>query len=138
MRLSLKTLIATTAVALTSALAVVPTADAKVQQGCPTDAFCIYAQNAYWNEGRPSYIMRPFNSGFYDHQSWNLKNQVGIHKVFNNATPGGGIWVNVWLNRGYNGAGPVLRDIGPGHSYDLDLTKVNSVTLWFDQLTNNG
>jgi hypothetical protein len=137
MRLPIKRLTLSGLATLTVALALVPTADATTQRGCPTDAFCIYAQNAYWNNDHPSYIMRPFNLGFSDHQWWNLKNQVGIHKVFNNATPNGGIWVNVWLNRGYNGAGPVLRDIAPGKSYDLDLTKVNSVTLWFYQLTNN-
>jgi hypothetical protein len=96
-------------------------------------------RNAYWNNNHPSYIMRPDWGRYDDHQWWNLKGQVGIHKVFNNATPGGGVFQYVTLNSGYNGAGPGRggRTIAAGKSYDLDLGPVNSVTIWWEQLTNN-
>lgn len=59
--------------------------------------------------------------------------------MFNNARPGGGLGQYVTLNSGYNGAGPGRggRGIAAGKSYDLNLTPVNSVTVWWAQLTNN-
>jgi hypothetical protein len=142
MQLPIKTLTTLTVsalAALTMAIALAPAAEAREQRGCPTNAFCIYPQNAYWNNNHPSFIMRPDYGRFDDHEWWNLSNQFGIHKVFNNATPGGGFWQYVTLNSGYNGGGPGLggRGIAAGKSYDLNLTPVNSVTVWWAQLTNN-
>jgi hypothetical protein len=122
-------------VALTMTLAVTPQAGATVQRGCPTNAFCIYAQNAYWDGNRPSYIMSPDLGTYYDHQWWNLKNQVGTHKVFTNTDSRYAFSLTkVTLNRGYNGGGPVLGVVEAGKSYDLDLTEVNSVTVWWDPM----
>jgi hypothetical protein len=125
--------------ALTITLALAPAAEAQEQRGCPSESFCIYPQNAYWNNNHPSYIMRPDYGTYDDHQNWNLSHQVGIHKVFNNATPGGGTWQYVALNSGDNGAGPGLggHGIAAGKSYDLELTPVNSITIWWEQLTND-
>jgi hypothetical protein len=93
------------------------------QRGCPAEAFCIYPENAYWNNNHPSniYTGRPDLDKHY----WvNLHNQVGVHKVFNNMS-----CAYVSLNLGYNGASPKLY-VFRGESYDWKLTPYNSITVW--------
>ncbi|MFF5970063.1 hypothetical protein ACFY7C_00905 [Streptomyces sp. NPDC012769] len=89
---------------------------AETSHGCPSGAFCIYPENAGWNDDRPSHI---FWSGPY-----NLHNQVGKHIVFNNQTDG---WV-VDLCVGYNGTDCRWYMLD-GAVSNLDLTMINSVVL---------
>ncbi|MEU2062450.1 hypothetical protein [Streptomyces sp. NPDC013455] len=84
--------------------------------GCPSGAFCIYPQNAGWNNDRPSYV---YWSGVY-----NLDNQIGNHTVFNNQTDG---WV-VDLCIGSDGNDCRWYMIEGAYS-TLDLTSINSVVL---------
>ncbi|MGW0117859.1 hypothetical protein [Streptomyces sp. NPDC003327] len=91
-----------------------PTAGAS--HGCPSGAFCIYPQNAGWNNDRPSHI---YWSGPY-----NLYDQIGMHIVFNNQTDG---WV-VDLCIGKNGTDCRWYML-EGAVSNLDLTTINSVVL---------
>lgn len=50
---------------------------AQASHGCPYGDVCIYPQNAGWNGDRPSLK-------YYKYGCYNLSNQVGTHRVFNN------------------------------------------------------
>ncbi|MFG2138891.1 hypothetical protein [Streptomyces sp. NPDC048650] len=86
--------------------------------GCPSGAFCIYPQNAGWNNDRPS-------NTYYSYGAHNLSGQVGNHMIFNNQT--GGAWVRTCT--GYNGTGDCQGWMAAGQSFTKDLTPINSVLL---------
>ncbi|MFJ9415137.1 MULTISPECIES: hypothetical protein [unclassified Streptomyces] len=86
--------------------------------GCPSGAFCIYPQNAGWNNDRPS-------NTYYSYGAHNLSNQVGNHMIFNNQT--GGAWVRTCT--GYNGSGDCQGWMAAGQYFVKDLTPINSVLL---------
>ncbi|GAA1584526.1 MULTISPECIES: hypothetical protein [Kribbella] len=86
-------------------------------QGCPYGAVCIYPRNKGWNHGHPSNVYWSFGS----HK---LHNQYGKHYVFNNQTPGSG----VWLCKGSNGT--KCYDYIASWTYgNKNLTPVNSIKL---------
>ncbi len=99
--------------------------------GCPSGAFCIYPQNAGWNNNKPSYE-------FFSYGAHNLSNQVGHHYVLNNQynDPQGNP-VTADLFTGYNGTGvdsatyyQYSRSTAEGVSWgNPDLTPINSVVL---------
>ncbi|MFC8914963.1 hypothetical protein E2C00_17055 [Streptomyces sp. WAC05374] len=92
-------------------------APAASSYGCPSGAFCIYPQNAGWNNGVPSNVY--WSRGVHP-----LYNQYGTHTVFNNQTDG---WKVEFC---YNANGtdcPWL--IGPGWAGDIDLEEMNSIIL---------
>ena len=66
--------------------------------GCPSGYACLYPQNAGWNGGKPS-------ARYYRYGSYNLVNQYGTHRFFNNQTGGAG----AYLCTGYNGGGTCYR-----------------------------
>ncbi|MFF8278350.1 hypothetical protein ACF05T_19935 [Streptomyces lateritius] len=84
--------------------------------GCPSGAFCIYPENAEWNNDVPSHI---YWEGMY-----NLVDQYGHHYLLNNQTDG---WV-VDICRKYNGVDCPWYMV-QGASWSLDLTEINSVVL---------
>jgi hypothetical protein len=86
-------------------------------QGCPSGYVCVYPQNAGWNGGRPSHK-------YYYYGVYNLRNQFGSHRVFNNQT--GGAVVNLYS--GYNGRNSIAR-MGATRWNDINLTPVNSIRL---------
>ena len=118
---------AVAALVLSALLLVAPASKAGTTtvRGCPGFSFCIYPQNAGWNGNRPSNVYQETYS--VPHVWFNLRNQYGVHKVFNNTLCSG-----VTLNRGYNGADPASAMIWEARSYDWNLTPFNSITLWVD------
>ncbi|GAB1689089.1 hypothetical protein [Krasilnikovia sp. M28-CT-15] len=92
-------------------------AQAATYQGCPDGYVCLYPENAGWNGGHPSYK-------WYYYGSYNLSNQYGIHRIYNNQTGG----AKAWLCNGWNGTNcPVYQ---PAGSYsDTNFTPINSVKL---------
>lgn len=87
--------------------------------GCGSGYFCIYASDATWNAGQPSYA-------FYHYGAHNIYNQYGGHWVYNHQT--GGAWVIFCA--GANGTGSAIDGIEtPNYSHLWDLTPVNSVVL---------
>lgn len=89
-----------------------PSAQAHVD-GCSSGAVCVYPQGA----GSPE--VEYFRRG-----SHNLVNQFGVHRVFNNQSPG---WT-FRLCRGYNGVS-CGNQVGPGQSTYPDLTPINSILI---------
>ncbi|HEX3785527.1 MAG TPA: hypothetical protein VHX38_38235 [Pseudonocardiaceae bacterium] len=87
-------------------------------EGCPSGDVCIYPENTGWNNGQPSNF-------YYTYGCYNLVNQLGVHRVFNNQT--GGAVVDLYT--GYNCSGNLVTE-GPAGDYaDLDLTPINSIAL---------
>ncbi len=95
-----------------------PARAAGTVHGCPSGYVCIYPENRGWNGDRPS--LR-----FYTYGAHNLRNQYGLHRVFNNQY--GDAYVS--LCRGYNGTGGGVGVLGSPHAYDFNLTPVNSIEL---------
>ncbi len=86
-------------------------------QGCPDGWVCLYPQNAGWNGGHPSH--KWFRYGSYD-----LSNQLGIHRFLNNQTGG----AKAWTCRNYGGTNcPTYQPAGTW--WDYDFTPINSVKL---------
>jgi hypothetical protein len=86
-------------------------------EGCPLGDVCIYPQNAGWNGGHPS-------AEYYHYGAYNLVNQLGTHRFFNNQT-GGAVG---HICTGYNGGGTCLGQPA-GTWSDDNFTPINSVTL---------
>ncbi|MFJ4964381.1 hypothetical protein EES43_11235 [Streptomyces sp. ADI96-02] len=84
--------------------------------GCQSGYVCIYP-GASWNGNRPE-------ATYYQYGVYNLSNQTGTHRVFNNQTGG----ASVQLCTGYNGVGCGAKM--PTWTYwDVDLTPINSIKL---------
>jgi hypothetical protein len=86
-------------------------------QGCPSGYVCLYPQNAGWNGGHPSAV-------YYRYGAYNLVNQYGTHRFFNNQT-GGAVG---HICTGYNGGGTCLGQPA-GTWSDDNFTPINSITL---------
>ena len=100
-----------------SAATAATSASAATYQGCPSGYVCLYPQNAGWNGGVPSHK-------WYAYGSYNLVNQFGIHRIFNNQTGG----AKAWLCNGYGGTNCGVYQ--PAYTYsDTDFTPINSVKL---------
>jgi hypothetical protein len=93
------------------------TASAATYAGCPSGYACLYPQDAGWNGGHPSAL-------YYRYGSYNLTNQFGIHRFFNNQTGGAG----AYLCTGYNGSGTCYRQAPYTYS-DTNFTPINSIVL---------
>ena len=99
---------------------VVPNASAApagTYEGCPSGYVCMYPQNAGWNGGVPEHT-------WYHYGAYNLSNEYGTHRFFNNQT---GTAVG-HLCTGYNGGGTCYGQ-APYTWSDDDFTPINSVTL---------
>ena len=117
-------------VALSSAAVAAPVASATAatttSHGCASGYFCIYASDATWNSGQPSYA-------FYYYGAHNIYNQYGNHWVYNHQTGG----AQVIFCAGADGTGSAIDGIDtPDYSHLWDLTPVNSIVL--DPHTYNG
>lgn len=87
--------------------------------GCPSGDVCIYPEGAGWNGDHPE------SAGFYHNYGYyNLSGQTDTHRIFNNQT--GGATVKLCTNYGGTGCGSPLA---AGHSEDVNLTPINSITL---------
>lgn len=86
-------------------------------QGCPLGYVCLYPQNAGWNNGVPSH--RWFYYG-----SYNLSNQFGTHRFFNNQTDG----AKAWTCLNYGGTNCPTYQIANSW-WDYNFTPINSVKL---------
>ncbi|HET6209583.1 MAG TPA: hypothetical protein VFD94_04330 [Jatrophihabitans sp.] len=87
--------------------------------GCPSGYFCIYASDATWNSGDPSYA-------FYTYGAHDIYNQYGSHWVYNHQTGG----AFVFFCEGANGAAPVNTAISaPNYANKWPLGPVNSIVL---------
>jgi len=84
--------------------------------GCPVGAVCIYP-NASWNYARPSHV-------YWSYGYHNLRNQYGVHRIYNNQT--GGATMRTCL--GYNGT-RCEGYLPAGRYIDKNLTPINSITL---------
>ncbi|MEI7032369.1 hypothetical protein [Streptomyces pratensis] len=108
------------AVLTTGAGAQAGSADAQDAQdtyaGCRSGYVCIYP-GASWNGNRPE-------ATYYRYGVYNLRNQTGVHRVFNNQTQG----ATVQLCTGYDGVGCGAKM--PTWTYwDVNLTPINSIRL---------
>ncbi len=86
-------------------------------EGCPSGYVCLYPQNAGWNGGHPS-------AAYYNYGAYNLVNQYGTHRFFNNQT-GGAVG---HICTGYGGGGTCLGQPA-GTWSDDNFTPINSITL---------
>jgi hypothetical protein len=84
--------------------------------GCPTGYVCLYP-NASWNNDQPAFK-------WYDYGSYNLSNQFGYKRFFNNQT--GDAKARNCL--GYNGTN-CQGNQSAGTYFDYDYTPYNSVKL---------
>lgn len=85
-------------------------------QGCPSGYVCIYP-NASWNNGVPEHR-------YYNYQAYDLTNEFGVHRIFNNQT--GGATVQTCMGYGGSNCGDKM----PPWTYrDEDLTPINSILL---------
>ncbi|ALC29450.1 hypothetical protein [Streptomyces sp. CFMR 7] len=84
--------------------------------GCRSGYVCIYP-GASWNGNRPE-------ATYYRYGVYNLNNQIGTHRVFNNQTGG----ATVQLCTGYDGVG-CGEKIAPWSYRDVNLTPINSIRL---------
>lgn len=85
-------------------------------QGCPYGAVCIYP-DASWNGGSPEHV-------YYSYGAHNLKNEIGVHRIFNNQYNG----ATMRTCTGYNGTG--CQGYLKAYTYlDKNLTPINSITL---------
>jgi hypothetical protein len=94
-----------------------PAAHAATYQGCPDGWVCLYPQDTGWNGGRPSHK-------WYYYGSYNLSNQFGTHRFFNNQTGGAKAWT--CLNYGGTNC-PTYQPAGSW--WDYNFTPINSVKL---------
>ncbi|WP_432148061.1 hypothetical protein [Streptomyces sp. bgisy029] len=84
--------------------------------GCRSGYVCIYP-GASWNGNRPE-------ATYFRYGVYNLNNQTGTHRVFNNQTGG----ATVQLCTGYDGVGCGAKM--PTWTYwDVNLTPINSIKL---------
>ncbi|MFJ9639989.1 hypothetical protein [Streptomyces sp. NPDC101178] len=84
--------------------------------GCRSGYVCIYP-GASWNGNRPE-------ATYFRYGVYNLNNQTGTHRVFNNQTDG----ATVQLCTGYDGVGCGAKM--PTWTYwDVNLTPINSIKL---------
>ncbi|MEY9952620.1 hypothetical protein [Leifsonia sp. EB34] len=102
--------------AVVGALGIATPASAATSHGCASGYVCIYP-GAGWNGDKPSHT-------YYKYGTYNLSNQLGMHRVFNNQT--GGAMLRLYL--GYNGVTP-STGVGAGHYADINLTPINSIAL---------
>jgi hypothetical protein len=86
-------------------------------EGCPSGYVCLYPENAGWNGGHPSAL-------YYYYGAYNLSNQYGTHRFFNNQT-GGAVG---HICTGYDGGGTCLGQPA-GTWSDDNFTPINSITL---------
>lgn len=92
---------------------------AGTQEGCPYGYVCIYPQNAGWNGGHPE-----SNGKYFHYGAYNLHNQFGTHRLFNNQS---GVAVARTCT-GYNGQG-CQGNLNPNNYIDVNLTPINSIVL---------
>ncbi|WP_394841240.1 hypothetical protein LZC95_29740 [Pendulispora brunnea] len=85
--------------------------------GCPCGYGCIYPEDAGWNNDRPSHK-------YYKYACYNLSNQYGTHRLFNNQT---GRALMIFYGK-YNCIDP-YGWLEPGQWFDRDLGPINSVAL---------
>ncbi|MCF2130421.1 hypothetical protein L1I79_28900 [Strepomyces sp. STD 3.1] len=87
------------------------------QYGCPVGAVCIYPQDEYWRDSKPTDF-------YYSRGVHKLYNQFGNHWVYNNQTDG---WT-VRLCTGSNGTGCGDR-IPMNWAWNRNLTPINSILI---------
>jgi hypothetical protein len=109
--------VASVAIAGLAATAAPANAAPSTSEGCRAGYVCLYPQNAGWNGGHPS-------KTWYHYGAYNLSNQYGKHRFFNNQT---GKAVG-HLCTGYNGGGKCVGQ-PTGTWSDDNFTPINSVTL---------
>ncbi|MFE0471346.1 hypothetical protein ACFW2V_06955 [Streptomyces sp. NPDC058947] len=91
-------------------------ATAASSYGCPDGAFCIYPQNAGFNNNVPSHV-------YWSQGVHRLYDQYGTHMIYNNQTDG---WkVDICGNSN----GTNCWTINQGYANEIDLGPVNSVVL---------
>lgn len=94
------------------------TASAATYQGCPSGYACLYPQNAGWNGGHPEHT-------YYRYRSYNLSNEYGTHRFFNNQTGS----ARAYGCTGWNGTGTCPLEIAPWVYTDWNFTPINSIVL---------
>jgi hypothetical protein len=94
-----------------------PVPQPRPAHGCPAGYVCYYPQNAGWNGDRPSVK-------YYRYGSYNLSEQYGTHRLFNNQTDG----AKAYTCTGWNGGGTCTR-LDAGQWADRNITPVNSIKL---------
>ena len=92
-------------------------ADAGTYQGCPRGYVCLYP-GAGWNNGRPS-------AKYYYYGTYNLRNQYGVKRLFNNQTGR----AKAYVCNGWNGNGPCSTPLSPWTYFDYNFTPINSIKL---------
>ena len=110
-----------------------PKIKGKPGHGCPYGAVCVYPRGFSFKPGPEKK-----NGIFYSYGAHNLHHQYGYHLVYNNQYNVNGVAAGVTLCMGYNGkgsefGGPIMND--RGWWAPVDLTRVNSITLWLYNLT---
>lgn len=90
---------------------------ASLYEGCPAGWVCMYPQNAGWNSGHPEHM-------WYSYGNYNLSNEYGTHRFFNNQTGTGAAGMCL----GYNGTGTCYYQ-PTGTWSDDNFTPINSVRL---------
>lgn len=101
-------------------------ANAQSVLGCPRGAVCVYP------EGRSLSTLKKGpepHEIYYSYGPHNLRGQYGFHVIVNNQYGGAGLT----LCGGYNGTGglhDVRSQVFSQLAIGVDLTPVNSITLW--------
>ncbi|BCB88121.1 hypothetical protein [Phytohabitans suffuscus] len=105
--------------------AAVPAQAASPLNGCPVGYFCIYPQDAGYNNNQPSHM-------FYYYGWYNLSNMYGNHAVVNNQFGEQGAEALVDLCDRYNGRWQSFREIIPQGQgwYSVNFTPINSIKLY--------
>lgn len=87
--------------------------------GCPYGYVCIYGSNKVdsWDGDSPSNL-------YYSYTYYNLRNQYGPHRIFNNQSGS----ATVRTCTGYYGTGCQFT-LAAQKSIVMDLTPINSITL---------
>ncbi|HEY2769800.1 MAG TPA: hypothetical protein VGI87_04500 [Solirubrobacteraceae bacterium] len=102
----------------------------KPGKGCPYGAFCIYPKRLTWRTGPEKHGI------YYSYGAHNLRHQLGEHLVYNNQYPVNGRNAGVSFCFGYNGRGGRDTMLMNEHwAAMVDLTPVNSITLWVYEST---
>lgn len=109
-----------------------PKITGKPGHGCPYGAVCVYPRGFSFKPGPEKK-----NGIFYSYGAHNLHGQYGYHLVYNNQYNVNGVPAGLTLCMGYNGkgseyAGAIMND--RGWWAPVNLTRVNSITLWLYNL----
>jgi hypothetical protein len=86
-------------------------------QGCPLGDVCIYPEGTGWNGGHPAQF-------YFRYGAYNLVNQFGVHRIFNNQFGG----ATMRTCTGFNGTG-CQGFLLENTFIDKNLTPINSITL---------